>query len=1031
MRRSSWYALLLAAAVVAFAALPAESYQLFSQPVGVSGVSPERWQSLPVNVTVDNGPTDILAEVTGALTTWNNVTTAQNPFGTPTLAQGDFNAANLGTAWGDLSGDGRQEVVVDETGDAIRALGFAPEGVNGFGPRHETVTNGKAVIDDMFLILNGQRHDFDRLATEVHELGHTIGLAHSTVGFSLFKDGALSPPLVSQVPTMHPFNEGGTDRETLEADDRAALSELYPEATFATSTGTLAGSVLRCDTGGAVNGANVRVINVADESVQLTRVTGFDGTTGGTYEIKGIPPGSYKVVVEPLSGDAEFAGRLAMFTDVDTDFTQERFNDTEDDCAQDTDLTASTDVPVSAGATAIANFKVTKATLALVIDVTGSMGPEIGAVKTGLETMISALDLTPGDFPETAIVTFDDNAKVNTVSHDPARLRSVIAGLTTHSTPDCPEGSNAALMTAGRLLGSGGRAILITDAESLPSGPSRATVDALYEEKGARISTLLSGSCDPNPAPLRATRALAAPGGGGAPDEARPLDQLGNEPSIRTFSEESLFSGGLFSFQPDVNTVGATDAQTRYANTLANVGISAVRPAVAGIEPAVAPRGTTFDVELTGSNTGFRAGSALAVEDGGVAISDVRVLSPTRLVARLTAAVDAQLSFRDVTVTTPRGDGSTETARGIGAVQVTAAPSSPTILSVTPSAGTTGTTESVRISGGATHFAAANSSASFGQGVTVNALTVESPTSATANVTISAGATIRFNDVTVQTGAETARGARRFLIAAPAPPVPRLTGASPSSAARGATVEVRLTGAGTAFAAGTSTASVSGTGVQVLSTTVESQTSVRARVRIASDAPLGFRDMKVTTGAVSAVLLDGFEITPVPQPPAATPTAAPVPVPAPACVDRTAPTASFSSLKAKKQRLLIRGRATDAGCAGAVVRVELAIARKAGSKCRFVAANGKLTARSPVLPAGLPQGGRNDGLEPKPEAPARRLHRPAARARSRRQRAARGLQARQRSLRPRARNSSRIAATPSRPSPVIVQITSSPAVRTR
>ena len=43
----------------------------------------------------------------------------------------------------------------------------------------------------MFLIINGTHTDFDRRATEVHELGHTIGLAHSSVGFPLVKDGAL------------------------------------------------------------------------------------------------------------------------------------------------------------------------------------------------------------------------------------------------------------------------------------------------------------------------------------------------------------------------------------------------------------------------------------------------------------------------------------------------------------------------------------------------------------------------------------------------------------------------------------------------------------------------------------------------------------------------------------------------------------------------------------------------------------------------------------------------------------------------
>jgi hypothetical protein len=937
MTRVLWFAVVLAFALAA----SADGYQFLSQPVPAGGVQGSAWQALPVDMAVDNGPTQILPEIQDAIATWNAVGTARQPFGTATLAAVDFNKDNLGTAWGKLTGDGHQEAVYDEDGQALTALGFAPAAVNGFGARHEIVSGGKAVIDDMFLIISGTHADFDRRATEIHELGHTIGLAHSTVGWSLFKDGALEPPLTSQVPTMHPFNEGGTERRTLEADDRAALSELYPGPTFTSTDGTIAGSVLRCDTGGAVNGANVRAIKVGDPSVQLTRVTGFDGNTDGRYEIKGVPPGDYHILVEPLSGDTEFFGRLALFTDVDTDFTQEYFNRTEDDCGQDTDLTAVDPVSVAAGSSSIANFKVTKATLALVVDVTGSMGPEIGAIKTGLETMITGLQAVPGDFPETAIVTFDDHATINTVSHDPNRLRQVISQFTTHGTPDCPEGSNAALMTAGRLLGSGGRAILITDANSHPTGPSRASVEALYAEKGARISTLLSGDCPPDQSAPKA-RALAATGGdGAAPDETRPPDALGKEDSVRTFSEESLFSGGVFSFQPEIKVASAADAKTRYANTIANLGISAVRPAVAALNPATAPRGTALDIELTGSNTGFRASSTVAIP--GVSVSEVHVLSPTRLTARLTVDAAAATGFRDVTVTS-----GSETATGIGALQVTDAPSSPAILSVSPSTGTAGTTEDVRISGGATHFGA--STASFGPGVTVDSLTVQSPTTAIARVTIAAGATIQFNDVTVQTGGELATRAHGFLVAAPTPPVAHLTGASPASGARGTTVDVALTGASTTFAAGISTASVSGTGVEVLSTSVTSATSATARLRIAPGAPLGFRDLKVTTGAQAAALLDGFEVTPAVPPPTATPvTPPPAPAPPPVCADRTPPVASFSGARVKKHRLQLRGRASDAGCGAGVARVEVAISRKAGRKCRFIGASGRRSCAKPVF----------------------------------------------------------------------------------
>ena len=438
---------------------------------------------------------------------------------------------------------------------------------------------------------------------------------------------------------------------------------------------------------------------------------------------------------------------------------------------------------------------------------------------------------------------------------------------------------------------------------------------------------------------------------GAEPDEARPLDELGVENSIRTFSEESLFSGGLFSFQPEVKGAGA-DALEHYSDTLANLGISAVRPAIGAINPSAVPQGTSLDVELAGSNTNFQPDSDVAVQGAGVNVASTTVLSPTRMVVRLTAAPDAPLGFRDVTVTTNLGAGTVETAKGIGAVHVVGAPAGPTVLSITPSIVAAGSTRDIAISGALTHFAAGSSSASFGAGVTVNQLTVSSPTSAVAKVTVAPGATIGFRDVSVQTGGEVAGESvpGPLLVAAPTPAVPRLVSASPASGVRGATVDVTLTGADTAFTDGTSIASVSGTGVDVLSTTVQSPSVAVARLAIAHDAPLGFRNVTVATGVQDATLIDGFEVRPAPVPAATpTPSATPTPTPTagpppPPCTAHSAPRAELGRVAAKKGKLTIAGRAGETGCgARAIARVEVAVSRAAGrGKCRFVAANGKL-----------------------------------------------------------------------------------------
>src|SRR5512144_1845230 len=115
---------LLAVVLAALLAGTAEAYEHLGETVGADVLS-QHWRTLPIALTVDDGPTDVLPEISTAAATWNAVGTAKDPWGAVTRASVDFTRDNMGTAWGNLDGDGKQEVVVDEDGSIMRRLGLA------------------------------------------------------------------------------------------------------------------------------------------------------------------------------------------------------------------------------------------------------------------------------------------------------------------------------------------------------------------------------------------------------------------------------------------------------------------------------------------------------------------------------------------------------------------------------------------------------------------------------------------------------------------------------------------------------------------------------------------------------------------------------------------------------------------------------------------------------------------------------------------------------------------------------------------